>query len=46
MTDLTTNKALIKKILTIGLPIAISNFVGTALNLIDNMMIGSRERQP
>ncbi len=42
MTDLTTNKALIPKILKIGLPIAIQNFVGTALNLIDNMMIGSR----
>ncbi|MBN1624045.1 MAG: MATE family efflux transporter [Clostridia bacterium] len=42
MTDLSTNKSLIQKILKIGLPIAIQNFVGTLLNLIDNMMIGSR----
>jgi len=42
MTDLSTNKSLIQKILKIGLPIAIQNFVGTLLNLVDNMMIGSR----
>lgn len=42
LTDLTTNKALIPKVIKIGLPIAIQNFVGTALNLIDNMMIGSQ----
>ena len=42
LTDLTQNKALIPKILKIGLPIAIQNFVGTALNLVDNMMIGSQ----
>lgn len=42
MTDLTENKALIPKVLKIGLPIAIQNFVGTALNLVDNMMIGTQ----
>ncbi|MCD6321715.1 MAG: MATE family efflux transporter, partial [Clostridiales bacterium] len=42
MTDLTQNKSLIPKILKIGLPIAIQNFVGTALNLVDNMMIGTQ----
>jgi putative MATE family efflux protein len=42
VTDLSTNKSLIQKILKIGLPIAIQNFVGTLLNLVDNMMIGSR----
>lgn len=42
MTDLTVNKALIPRVLKIGLPIAIQNFVGTALNLIDNMMIGTQ----
>jgi putative MATE family efflux protein len=42
MTDLTTNKSLISKVVKIGLPIAIQNFVGTALNLIDNMMIGAQ----
>lgn len=42
MTDLTNNKTLISKVLKIGLPIAIQNFVGTALNLVDNMMIGAQ----
>lgn len=42
MTDLTTNKALLPKVIKIGLPIAIQNFVGTALNLVDNMMIGTQ----
>ncbi|MDX1359337.1 MAG: MATE family efflux transporter [Clostridia bacterium] len=42
MTDLTTNKSLISKVVKIGLPIAIQNFVGTALNLVDNMMIGTQ----
>jgi len=42
VTDLTNNRTLVQKILKIGLPIAIQNFVGTLLNLVDNMMIGSR----
>lgn len=42
MSDLTVNKPLIARVLKIGLPIAIQNFVGTALNLIDNMMIGTQ----
>ncbi len=42
LTDLTHNKPLIAKALKIGLPIAIQNFVGTALNLVDNMMIGTQ----
>ncbi|MCK5812425.1 MAG: MATE family efflux transporter [Clostridiales bacterium] len=34
--------SLLRKILKIGLPIAMQNFVLTSLNLVDNIMIGSR----
>lgn len=36
------NPSLLRKILKIGLPIAMQNFVLTSLNLVDNIMIGSR----
>ena len=36
------NKSFVQKIIKIGLPIAIQNFVLTSLNLVDNIMIGTR----
>jgi len=36
------NNSLIRTIIKIGLPIAMQNFVVTALNLVDNIMIGTR----
>jgi len=42
MNTLVDNKSFIEKIIKIGLPIAMQNFVLTSLNLVDNIMIGSR----
>lgn len=39
---MTSDRSLLKTILKIGLPIALQNFVLTSLNLVDNIMIGSR----
>ncbi|MFO7636728.1 MAG: MATE family efflux transporter [Clostridia bacterium] len=41
MSDL-ENKGILQKLIRVGLPIAMQNLVATALNLVDNVMIGSR----
>lgn len=42
MENINNNKILFKKVLIIGLPIALQNLISTSLSLVDNIMIGSQ----